>query len=160
MKEREIKFTLREFKDVAELDKKDAELLAAAKGGIKDAYAPYSGFRVAAALLLENGQIITGTNQENASYPTGICAEGTALSAASSVYPNVRILKIAITVKSKLRVCNQPLAPCGICRQRLLEYETRFNSDIEIIMMGEEGEIYMVKSVKDILPLYFSKADL
>ena len=160
MKERELKFTLRVFENVNELSKEDASLLASAKNALKDAYAPYSNFRVAATILLANGETVTGTNQENAAFPVGICAEGTALSAASALYPNVAIKKIAITVKSGTHVLNHPVAPCGVCRQRLLEYETRFNNKIEIILMGEDGEVYSVATVKDILPLNFSKADL
>lgn len=160
MKEKELKLTLRVFDNVNELSKEDNALLASAKSALKDAYAPYSNFRVAATVLLANGEIVTGTNQENAAFPVGICAEGTALSAASALYPNVAISKIAITVKSGTHVINHPVAPCGVCRQRLLEYETRFNNNIEIILMGEEGEVYSVASVKDILPLNFSKSDL
>lgn len=160
MKERELKFTLRVFDNVTELSADDAALLAKARDALKDSYSPYSNFKVAAAVLLANGEVVTGTNQENAAFPVGICAEGTALSVASSLYPDVAVKKIAISVKSGTHVVNHPVAPCGICRQRILEYETRFNSSIEIIMMGEEGEVYLVNSVKDILPLNFSKSDL
>ena len=160
MKELELKFTLRVFENVNELTKEDAALLALAKNALKDSYSPYSNFKVAATVLLANGETVTGTNQENAAFPVGICAEGTALSAASSLYPGVAVNKIAITVKSGTHVLNHPVAPCGICRQRLLEYETRFNQNIEIILTGEEGEVYSVATVKDILPLNFSKTDL
>ena len=160
MKERELKFTIRVFESVKELTAEDASLLAASKSALKDSYSPYSNFKVAATVLLANGQMVTGTNQENASFPVGICAEGTALSAASALYPDVAIKKIAITVKSGTHVLNHPVAPCGVCRQRLLEYETRFNNNIEIVLMGEEGEVYSVRTVKDILPLNFSKEDL
>lgn len=160
MQERELKFTLRIFKNDKELSKKDASLLARAKGALKHSYSPYSNFKVAAAVLLANGEVVTGTNQENAAFPVGICAEGTALSAVSALYPGIAVKKIAITVKSGNKKVKNPVAPCGVCRQRILEYETRFNSPIEIIMMGEEGEIYSVASVKDILPLNFSKSDL
>jgi cytidine deaminase len=160
MTERELKFTFRVFENASELGKADISLLQKAKEALKDSYAPYSNFKVAASLLLENGEVVTGTNQENAASPVGICAEGTALSAASSLFPNAVIKKIAITAKSERHLVNHPVAPCGICRQRLLEYEMRFNSPIEIIMMGEEGEIFSVRSVKDLLPLNFSKSDL
>lgn len=160
MEERELKLSYRVFSDTAELPKEDAELIAEAKGALKDAYAPYSNFHVAATILLANGKTVTGTNQENAAFPAGTCAEGTALGAASALYPNVAIKKIAITVKSGTHVVKNPTAPCGICRQRILEYENRFNTPIEIILTGEEGEVFAIKSVKDILPLNFSKADL
>ncbi len=160
MKDIEIKFSLRMFENIAELTSEDSCLIAAARDALKNAYAPYSKFRVAASVLLENGKIVSGTNQENASFPVGICAEGTALSAVSSLYPDVAVKKIAITVKSGTHVIDHPVAPCGICRQRILEYETRFNSAIEIILVGEKGTIYSIQSVKDILPLNFSKSDL
>jgi cytidine deaminase len=160
MKERELKFTFRVFENREELSKEDTALLAAARNALKDSYSPYSKFKVAAAVLLVNGKTVTGTNQENAAFPVCICAEGTALSACSALYPEVAMKKIAITVKSGTHVITHPVAPCGVCRQRLLEYETRFNTSIEIILMGEEGEIYSVKTVKDILPLSFSNADL
>jgi cytidine deaminase len=127
---------------------------------LDDSYSPYSNFKVAAVILLENGATVTGTNQENAAYPAGICAEGTALGVASSLHPNVPIQKIAITVKSGHQPIKYPVAPCGICRQRLLEYEQRFEKDIEVILTGQTELTYRVKSVKDLLPLYFSDKDL
>ena len=160
MSEFEIKIKVQVFKHLHELKSADEALLNAAKRALNDAYAPYSAFKVAAAVLLDNGEILTGTNQENASFPAGICAEGTVLSAVSAMYPGVTIKKMAITVKNARHTITYPVAPCGICRQRILEYETRFNSDIEIILMGEEGEIYTVGTVKDLLPLCFSKSDL
>jgi cytidine deaminase len=160
MKERQLTFTLRVFDNTQLLPAEDASLLNAAFTAIPNAYAPYSNFRVAAAVLLANGEVVTGTNQENAAFPVGICAEGTALSAASALYPDVAIKKIAITVKSGTHIIDHPVAPCGICRQRLLEYESRFNSPIEILLTGETGEVYSISTVKDILPLNFSKSDL
>ena len=160
MNEFEIKIRVRVFKSLSDLNPADLALMEAAKGALNNSYAPYSQFKVAAAVLLENGEMLTGTNQENASYPAGICAEGTVFSAASAMHPNVAVKKMAVTVKSANRIVSHPVSPCGICRQRILEYETRFNSSIEIIMMGEEGEIYVVNSVRDLLPLHFSKSDL
>ena len=160
MKELEIKVKVNVFNSQAELSAAHAALVKAAQNALSNAYAPYSEFRVAAAVLLENGEILTGTNQENASFPAGICAEGTVLSAVSAVFPNVAVKKMAVTVKSARQHIAHPVAPCGICRHRISEYETRFNSDIEIIMVGEEGEVYTVSSIKDLLPLSFSNADL
>ena len=160
MSDFEIKIRVRVFRQLQDLTPGDAALMHAAQGALENSYSPYSQFKVAAAVLLENGEILTGTNQENASYPAGICAEGTVLSAVSALHPNVAVKKMAVTIKSVNRVVSHPASPCGICRQRILEYETRFNSDIEILMMGEEGEIYVVNSVKDLLPLHFSKANL
>lgn len=160
MTEKEVRFTIQIFANAEELAGEDAALLAEATAAIPHAYAPYSNFRVGAAVRLANGKIVTGTNQENAAYPVCLCAEGTALSAASSLYPSIAIQKIAVTVKSGQQVVNHPVAPCGVCRQRLLEYENRFNQPIEIIMAGESGEIHKVKTVKDLLPLHFSSSDL
>ena len=160
MREKELKFTLKIFDNEKELPAHGFNLLLAAREALKDAYAPYSKYRVGAAVLLQNGKIIKGANQENAAFPAGICAEGTALTAASSLYPNIAVQKIAITVKSETHTVNHPVAPCGICRQRIAEYENRFENEIEIIFSGEEGYIYMVSTVKDILPFSFSKSDL
>ncbi len=157
MTELDINVKVRVFENMKALEPKDEALLQAAKGALNNSYSPYSSFKVAAAVLLENGEILTGTNQENASYPVGICAEGTVLSAVSAMHPNVAVKKMAVTVKSGKGLVSSPVAPCGICRQRIYEYEMRFNSDIEIIMMGEEGEVYAVKSIKDLLPLAFFK---
>jgi cytidine deaminase len=157
MTELDINIKVRVFENIKALTPADAALMQAAKVALINSYSPYSQFKVAAAVLLENGEILTGTNQENASYPVGICAEGTVLSAVSALYPNVAVKKMAVTVKSGRSLVSKPVAPCGICRQRIYEYEMRFNADIEIIMMGEEGEVYRVKSIKDLLPLAFFK---
>ncbi len=160
MKELNLNISVRVFEGIQSLAPADAALIQAAKAVLNNSYSPYSSFKVAAAVLLENGEILTGTNQENASFPAGICAEGTVLSAVSSIYPHVAVKKLAVTVHSARQHIAHPVAPCGICRQRILEYETRFNSSIEILMMGEEGEVYTVNSIKDLLPLSFSKSDL
>lgn len=157
---KEIKFSLKVFTSVSELDTEDATLINRAKENLKFSYSPYSSFKVAAAVLLNNGEIITGTNQENAAFPVCICAEGTALSACSALYPDIPVNKIAITVSSGSHVVNHPVAPCGVCRQRIAEYELRFGKNIELILMGETGDIYKIDTVKDILPLGFSKNEL
>ncbi len=160
MEERELKLSYRVYSGKAELPEEDVRLMQEAVKALASAYAPYSDFKVAAALLLANGKIVTGTNQENAAFPAGICAEGTAFSTASSLYPDTAVLKMAVTVKSEKRKVEKPVAPCGICRQRILEYENRFAQAIEIIMTGECGAVYSVRSVKDLLPLHFSQQDL
>lgn len=160
MEEKQFTFSLKVYTAVHELPADEQMLISAARLALDNAYAPYSNFKVGAALLLANGKTVTGSNQENAAYPACICAEGTAFSAASSLYPDVAILKMAVTVKSDRRVVENPVAPCGICRQRILEYENRFSQPITIIMAGESGKVYSVDSVKDLLPLHFSKSDL
>jgi len=160
MIEREITIRLQAYKNSEELPDLDAALLNAATASIVHSYSPYSGFKVAAAVLLENGEIVTGTNQENAAFPVGICAEGTALSACSALYPNIAVKAIAVTVKAGTHIADHPVAPCGVCRQRIAEYEQRFGQSIAVIMRGETGEIYKVDSIQSLLPLGFSKKDL
>lgn len=160
MKLEQHKFTYKVYNNRDELTKDNAELLQKSISELNNAYSPYSNFQVAATVLLANGKTCTGTNQENAAYPAGICAEGTALSVAASLYPAVPIVKIAITARSKNQVLTHPVAPCGICRQRLLEYESRFSNHIEVIIAAETGKVFEVNSVKDLMPLHFSNADL
>lgn len=145
------------YQSVTDMTKKEAELISLAKQSIKNAYAPYSQFFVGAAILLDNGKIITGNNQENAAYPSGLCAERVALFYASSQYPGISVKSIAIAVKSKKMVINEPLSPCGSCRQVIAEYEKLHQKPIKIIMTGEKGPIYVANSIESILPLMFSK---
>lgn len=144
------------YESTSDLEKKDFELLQAAKNAVKSAYAPYSNFYVGAALLLENGEIVIGNNQENAAYPSGLCAERVAIFHAGASYPDVAILSIAVTCTSKNNIINVPLSPCGGCRQTISEYESRYNKKIRIIMSGEEGEVYVSKSIENLLPLMFN----
>ena len=137
-----------------------SELLAAAAKAANSAHAPYSKFNVGAALFLENGEIITGSNQENASYPSGLCAERVAVFQAGAKYPGVAIKSIAITAMSKTHLVEKPAAPCGNCRQAISEYEYKQKSPIELLLMGEKGEIIKCQSLADILPLGFNNSYL
>lgn len=123
----------------------------------KHAYAPYSKFRVGAAVLLDNGEITVGSNQENAAYPSGLCAERVAVFQAGSLYPEAVILKIALTAASDNNETTTPVPPCGSCRQAIAEYEIRQNTPIEIFFMGETGVIYKSASLKNLLPFMFEK---
>lgn len=123
----------------------------------KNAYAPYSKFRVGTAVLLDNGEITLGSNQENAAYPSGLCAERVAVFQAGSIYPKATILKIAITAASDTNKTTTPVPPCGSCRQAIAEYEMRQNTPIEIYFMGETGVIYKSTSLKNLLPFMFEK---
>lgn len=123
----------------------------------KNAYAPYSKFKVGASVLLDNGEIVIGSNQENAAYPSGLCAERVAVFQASSIYPEASILKIAITAASDNNKTTTPVPPCGSCRQAIAEYEIRQNTPIEIYFMGETGAIYKSASLKNLLPFMFEK---
>lgn len=123
----------------------------------KTAYAPYSRFRVGAALLMDSGDIVRGSNQENAAYPSGLCAERVAVFHAGAVYPQGRILRMAISAAADDKVVDAPIPPCGACRQSIAEYEVRQDKDIEIYFMGETGKIYKSDSLKNLLPLVFDK---
>jgi len=134
----------------------EQKLLNKAIEATKDAYAPYSKFKVGAAVLLANGNIIKGNNQENATYPNGLCAERVALFNAASNFPNQQINAIALTIDYVGKTITQPVFPCGSCRQSMLEYEDRFNQNIKIYIVGPSNEVVIINSVKDILPFAFS----
>lgn len=123
----------------------------------KKAYAPYSKFRVGAALLLDNGQTVLGSNQENAAYPSGLCAERVAVFQSGAVYPDAKILKMAISAASDTNTTTSPIPPCGACRQSIAEYEFKQDKDIEIYFMGETGKVYKSDSLKNLLPFTFDK---
>lgn len=120
------------------------------------AYAPYSNFTVGAAVLLENDTVITGSNQENASYPSGLCAERTAIYYAGAKYPGVTIKSIAISARSKTKPTLKPIPPCGACRQAIAEYEIKQEAPIEIYFMGQGGEVVKSDSLENLLPLLFT----
>ena len=160
MNRKKISFELSVYESAEELSEEYRNLLELASGASKDAYAPYSEFRVGAALLLSNGEIVTGNNQENASSPSGLCAERVAIFHAGAKYPGLPIKAIAIfAASSKIKV-SKPATPCGNCRQAIIEYEQRQQEPIEIIMAGETGAIYHCASMKDLLPMAFGNSDL
>jgi len=160
MKEVKIESTLYIFNSIEEVSKDIQNLMQLAAKARKNAYAPYSKFSVGAALLLENGEIITGNNQENASYPSGLCAERTAIYYAGAQFPNVKILRIAITAGSQINKTNSPIPPCGACRQAIAEYEINQQTRIEIYIMGETGKVVKSNSLANLLPLVFDKSVL
>ena len=120
-----------------------------------NAYAPYSNFKVGAAILLENGTIFTGNNQENSAYPSGLCAERVAIFACSAQNPNIKIKVIAISANSEKVDINTVLAPCGSCRQSMYEYESKQNAPIKVLLKGLDNEVVEFLSVEDLLPLVF-----
>ncbi|MCD4773804.1 MAG: cytidine deaminase [Bacteroidales bacterium] len=160
MKQQEIKIIYEEYENISELQETDQELLIKAVEISDKAYAPYSDYHVGAAILLGNGKIITGNNQENVAYPSGLCAERVAIYYASSQYPEEEILAIAITANAKNFSIKVPVAPCGACRQVLAEYETRQQNNIRLLLMSQTGKIQIIKSVKDVLPLMFHAEEL
>ena len=160
MKVYSFNFSYQVFNGIAELEVNDAVLLQQARNLIPVAYAPYSRFSVAAVAKLANGEIAKGTNQENASSPVGICAERSLLAVVGTLFPNEIIETIAITYQPQDGESDKPISPCGMCRQALLEYETRVQHNIRIVLAGMEGVVYIIQSAKDLLPLAFSEADL
>lgn len=160
MTKKELKITYAEFESEKDLKASDQELLQKARSAADLAYAPYSNFYVGAALQLKNGKIITGNNQENVAYPSGLCAERVAIYAAGAAFPDEPIETIAVTCKSPAFEVNEPLSPCGACRQAIAEYETRHKSKIRIILAGEKGKIRMVESIRDLLPFMFQAEEL
>lgn len=160
MKKVNIQTSLSVFDTLEELSQSDQILLSKAVEALDDAYAPYSNFRVGAAVLTANGTISKGSNMENAAYPMCLCAERAAIAAASSQSPNNPIIAIAITVKHAQKTIAAPAAPCGSCRQVLFEVENRFGQPIKIILRGQMGPIYMFDSAKEMLPLSFDNSFL
>lgn len=155
-----ITSTLEVYDTVDELPQDIQDLLEYAVEARNHAYAPYSKFKVGAAILLENEEIVTGSNQENASYPSGICAERTAIFYAGSKYPNVKIKTMVLTAKSMNRMVITPIPPCGSCRQAIAEYEVKQESPIEIYFMGESGKVVKSNCLKELLPLIFDNSYL
>ena len=157
MTEINITTQLHVFENFEELPNEIQNLMNSAIAIRKKAYAPYSKFRVGAAILLDNGEIILGSNQENAAYPSGLCAERVAIFYAGSNFPDAKILKIAISATSDINVNKTPIPPCGSCRQSIAEYELKQESPIEMYFMGEIGAIYKSDSLKNLLPFTFDK---
>lgn len=152
----ETKVTIYSFD---ELITENQQLINKAKEQVQKAYAPYSDFHVGAAILLENGEIVTGSNQENSAYPSGLCAERVAMFYANSQYPQVAVKTIAIAAFTMGNFLPEPVTPCGSCRQVLLETEMRFEKDIHILLYGTE-HVFLIENVKQLLPLCFEKSSL
>ena len=147
------------FGQVEELPQADQELVRMSIAATDNAYAKYSEFRVGAALRLKDGTTLIGANQENASYPTGLCAERAAIFAAQSQYPDQPIVTIAIAARNVKGLLAKPVTPCGICRQVMLEIEQRYQTPIRILLYGTQG-IYVINGVETLLPLSFIGEDL
>ena len=157
MNEITIKTTFTLFDNMGELPAEVKDLMAQAIAIRKTAYAPYSKFRVGVAILLDNGKIVLGSNQENAAYPSGLCAERTAIFYAGANYPEAKMITMAISATSDSNPTTSPIPPCGACRQSIAEYEFKQDAPIEIYFMGETGNIYKSDSLKNLLPLTFDK---
>ncbi|GAA0752244.1 cytidine deaminase [Psychroflexus lacisalsi] len=155
MIQKQINTTIEIYDSVTELPDDIQKLMKRAVDARESAYAPYSKFMVGAAIILDNGEVVKGSNQENASYPSGLCAERTAIYAAGANYPNQKIKAMAITATSVKHDVLEPIAPCGACRQAIAEYEQKQDEPIEIYFTGTKGKVIHVKALLDILPLAF-----
>lgn len=160
MKKQDYSFGFEVYDSIEELTEKDAYLLTKARQVTQHAYAPYSHFKVGAIARLDNDKIVAGSNQENASFPVGLCAERVLLASAASLFPKVPIKTIAISYHNENGESNHPISPCGICRQSLLEYETNVQHPIRIILGGLEGKVYIIDKAARLLPLSFTANDL
>lgn len=160
MKEININTHISVFNGIDELPYEVQSLMHQAIEVRKKAYAPYSHFRVGAAILLDNGKVVLGSNQENAAYPSGLCAERVAIFQAGAIYPDAKIVQLAITAASDTNPTISPIPPCGACRQSIAEYEFKQDTPIEIYFMGESGEVYKSNSIGNLLPLSFDKTSL
>ena len=147
--------TVNRYSDLTELSESDMALLKQAKEAVHSAYAPYSKFHVGCAVLLENGEIILGSNQENMAYPSGLCAERVAIFHAGSKFPNIPIVALAVTVKATDYLVKEPIACCGACLQSMSEFEMKFNKPMRIILQGEVGDVLIAEGVKVFLPFQF-----
>jgi cytidine deaminase len=157
LEQKKLSITFDVFEDLNGLPHEVQTLFAQAIDARKNAYAPYSQFQVGAALLLDNGEIVIGSNQENAAYPSGLCAERVAIFSSGALFPQATIKILAITATSIKAANPDPIPPCGACRQSIAEYELKQNEPIAIYFMGATGKIVLAHSIKDLLPLMFDK---
>lgn len=148
------------YESVDELPNDVQSLMKEAFAARDKSYSPYSKFRVGAAILLDNDEVISGSNQENASYPAGLCAERTAIFYTGAKYPEAKILRMALSAKSLNHLVETPTPPCGSCRQAIAEYEMKQKTPIEIYFMGETGKVVKANSISDLLPLIFDNSFL
>jgi cytidine deaminase len=159
MRTKELRIFLFEYDGLYEMEESDQRLIMAAREASENAYAPYSKFNVGAALLMENGEIITGNNQENAAFTSGLCAERVALFYANSKFPEIPVKTMAVTAKNTKGLVAGPVRPCGSCRQALVETESRFQSPVRIILDGKD-KIHIFEGVESILPFAFKPDSL
>lgn len=157
---KEIAIQYEEYVQQSELSEADRELLKMAKDCMKNAYAPYSKFKVGAALRLADGRIVCGSNQENAAFPSGLCAERVAVFAAGANYPDVPIDALAITASHLEKEVDHPISPCGACRQSLVEYEHKYGRKIKILLQGSSGHIIVFDGIESLLPFQFNSDEL
>ena len=154
MTNKEIKIAYQEYEHIEQLDTQDRQLAQAAIEAIAGSYAPYSNFNVGAAVLLDDGQVVKGANQENAAYPSGLCAERTALFFAGANMPDKAVVAIAVAAGQNGELCSRPVTPCGACRQVMAQYQLKGGKPMTIILVGKD-RIWRFGKVEDILPFIF-----
>lgn len=160
MKEYKFEFNYKVYDSIDELPEDMQWLLNEAREVTGQAYAPYSHFQVGAVAKLVNGEIVAGSNQENASFPVGLCAERVLLASISSLFPRVPVETVAISYKGEGHPSDHPISPCGICRQSLQEFETRVSHPIQLVLGGLTGPVYVIDSASRLLPLAFTSEEL
>ncbi len=160
MQEQKFEFSYKVYNDISELPDEQQWLLNEAREVTEQAYAPYSHFKVGAVAKLANGEIVAGTNQENASFPVGLCAERVLLASAASIFSKIPVETIAISYRSDGHKNDHPIAPCGVCRQSLQEAESRSRQNIQLILGGIDGPVYVIDSASKLLPLAFTSEEL
>ena len=155
MAEKRINVTYQEYSSVEEMTPEDQALVAAALEAQKGSYSPYSDFQVGAALLLANGVIVKGANQENIAYPSGLCAERVTMFAAMAQYPGVPFEALAVTAHSESTLIDEPVAPCGACRQVMVEVEQQSKQPLRVLCQGETGPIFAFDGIESLMPFIF-----
>src|SRR5215204_4420131 len=160
MKENKFEFNYTVYDSIDELPEEKRWLLNEAREVTAQAYAPYSNFQVGAVAKMANGEIITGSNQENASFPVGLCAERVLLASISSLFPRIPVETVAISYKGEGHPSDHPISPCGICRQSLQEFESRVDHPIQLVLGGLTGPVYVIDSASRLLPLAFTSEEL
>ncbi|MBQ1619138.1 MAG: cytidine deaminase [Bacteroidales bacterium] len=155
MSEKHLNITYQEYGSLEELDDKDRELALKAIDAMKGSYAPYSHFNVGSAVRMSNGKIVQGANQENAAFPSGLCAERTAMFSAGAKYPDKDMESIAIAGGVMGRLGHEPATPCGACRQVMAQYQAKSGKPMSVIMVGD-GKVWKFDRVDDVLPLIFN----
>lgn len=152
MNKKSLNIEYLEYTSIDQMNNEERNLIVQADQNLKNAYAPYSNFKVSAVCKMEDGILVLGTNQENGAYPSGLCAERVAIFAAKSQFPDKKVDKIVVTTE---RSMDNPVSPCGACRQVLVEYELSQNQPIEVVLKSGFSKVWKFKSVKDLLPIAF-----
>ncbi len=160
MNKQEYQFDYEVYQSIDELSEEDKWLLDEAREATQHAYAPYSRFLVGAVARLSNGEIVSGSNQENASFPAGMCAEQVVMASISSQYPKTPIDTLAISYNNTNGESNHPITPCGICRQAMQEYKEKTKQSIRLILGGMHGKVFIIPDAGMLLPLSFTSKDM